>query len=64
MIDVVDGNGALWQYDDAGTHLLANSNVVSVGVAFDPLGREVIDVVDGNGALYQYDAAGTHLLAT
>ena len=64
VTDVVYGNGALYQYDAFGTHLLAN-NVRSVGVAFSPLGAEVpvLDVVYGNGALYQYDAGFTHLLA-
>jgi hypothetical protein len=55
-------NGALFQVDAAGPHLLGAAGTVSASVAFDATGAEVVDVISQDGTLRQFDSSGVHVL--
>ena len=61
VVDVVYGNGALYQFDSSGSHYLGG-NVKSAGLAYDHDGNQVQDIVFTNGLAYQYDSTGVHYL--
>jgi WD40 repeat protein len=62
VVEVVNADGTLRQFDASGVHVLG-SGVRSASVAFGPTG-EVLLVTFQNGTLTQFDATGSHTLGS
>ncbi len=62
VIELVNSEGVLTQFDATGTHVLGGG-VRYASIAFGPDGG-VLEVVGSNGGLVQFDATGVHVLAT
>jgi hypothetical protein len=61
IVELVNSEGVLTQFDASGAHQLGNGGVRYASVAFGPNG-EVLEVVSTAGVLTQFDATGVHQL--
>jgi hypothetical protein len=61
VVELVNSEGVLTQFDATGAHQLGNGGVRYASIAFGPNG-DVLEIVSTAGVLTQFDATGAHRL--